>query len=547
MIAILIYWLIGFFIIINLGKLVDRILKIKNNLLFYSFINGLFLFLIFFSLAALSGGVYGFWMHFAFSIIIFYSVWKNMEFTYINISQWIKDKMQIRFLLLIFLFLFLLLSAQFPYLHRNEVYYIQTIKWAGEYGLVKGLINLHPFLSQFSTWHILQAAFNPGYFVFNDVNGLLLLIYLFYLINKTEKIKNKKYLVFEDRLILLYLILFPGLMFFINAPSPNLPMIISLQTAFYLYIRNFYHLKRNELIQLIIFVLFAIAVKSHLFPLLFLPLIILIKYRKKVKLQAFLFYGLSVVLLLGYLFYKNYIVTGYPFYPFVFMGEQLNADWRYPREILDRHINIRKVSIYGTKISTSYIIFFIQWLFDKQFMIFLIKFLWVISLLLMPLLIRKHSHKKALIPLYGFALLYFLILFFQVSYLRELPYFEMIFFVLIWERLLNRLPIISIIRASFISIIFFGLFLFIYYPKQKDMFYNPMLISRYKDYDAKLENLFILNYPLGKQLFWETGDAFLPAAQPKMLDSLLKHNGEKYNLMQREGNLQSGFKLEKEN
>jgi len=41
-------------------------------------------------------------------------------------------------------------SAGAPYMIDNETYYIQTIKWLDQYGLVPGLANLHFFLSQMS-------------------------------------------------------------------------------------------------------------------------------------------------------------------------------------------------------------------------------------------------------------------------------------------------------------------------------------------------------------------------------------------------------------
>ncbi len=546
MIAIAIYWIIGSFVFINLGKWAEHLLKIRNNPLFFTFINGLFVFLIYFSLAALFTGVYGFGLHLAFIVLIIYSIWKNMEFSYEKISCWIRTEKKNIYLLTGLTVFFLLLSSQIPYLSVNETYYIQTIKWAGEYGITKGLINLHPFLGQFSTWHILQAAFNPGFFIFNDINGLLLLMYLFYLLFKANKIRKKDYFTFEERLLYLYLIFFPGLLLFINSPSPDLPVIILSQMAFYLYFRNFYHIKRDEFIQLVIFVLFAAAVKTTALPLLFLPIILLVKYKKIVPQSAFYYYFLSIILLLIYLAYKNYIISGYPFFPFSFFGDKIQADWKYPAEILKNYINTNKSNLYGEEFSRCPLKNFNNWIFHKDFVVFIMNFIWIVTLLLLPFFIRKHSHKKALIPIYIISLIYFFILLFHAPYISYFLYFEILFFVLIWEKLLFRFPAGKIINGSILVIFLIGFSLFVTHSRSLQMIYNPMALSKYNNYETQLRNIFILNYPVEDELFWETGEACLPAAQPKMLDSLLKHNGEKYNLMQREGNLQSGFKLEKE-
>ena len=61
---------------------------------------------------------------------------------------------------ILFVALTALKSAQSPSIFDNETYYIQTIKWINEYGYVKGLANVHPFLAQCSFWHVLQSATN---------------------------------------------------------------------------------------------------------------------------------------------------------------------------------------------------------------------------------------------------------------------------------------------------------------------------------------------------------------------------------------------------
>jgi len=162
MILILISWIYIFLITSTIAVTVNSILKIKS---IDPVIN---LFLGFFYITLFTG----FWA-------IFYRV--NWEFhivlfTIVAISYFIRKKdivlyykelktdftylsSFLKVILLAISILALAKSATSPYLIDNESYYIQTIKWINEYGFVKGLVNLHPFLGQTSGWHILQSAF----------------------------------------------------------------------------------------------------------------------------------------------------------------------------------------------------------------------------------------------------------------------------------------------------------------------------------------------------------------------------------------------------
>jgi hypothetical protein len=548
MIAIAIYWLIGAFVFINLGRLVDRILGLKENTLFFTFLNGIFFFLLYFSISSIFIGVYNFAIHLFFAFIIIYSVWSNMEFSYHKISQWLESNSKHPFLFLLLFILFLLLSALPPLLDSNESYYIQTIKWAGEYGLTKGLVNLHPYLGQFSTWHILQAGFNPGVLIFNDINGLLLLLYLSYLLCNVSKVLKKNFLTFDERLFIYYLIVFPFLIPFVNSPSPDLPVIILAQMAFYLFVRNFYHVRREELIQLVVFVLFAAAIKNTAIPLLFLPFIILLKYRRIIKFRYVLYYGFYVFLLVLFLVYKNFIITGYPFFPFSFLGKYISVDWKYPVEVLDKYVNYCRAFIYGGELSSNFITNFYHWLFHPHFIVFLINFIWIILLIFIPLLIANHSHKKALSYIYGMAIIYFLTLFmFNAPYISYFLYFELFFVAILMEKILNLFPIKVNSKWLVTPIIISSFIFLLLHPPNLNMVYNPMEISKYKNYDTKIINNYIINFPIDSKSIWDTGDAFIPAAQPAMMDLLYRSKDDKYKLLIRGGELSKGFKLQKEN
>jgi len=58
-----------------------------------------------------------------------------------------------------------------PFILDHFGYYVPTIKWLTEYGLVKGISNLDLILGQMSVWHILQAGFSNFSDPFLKLNG----------------------------------------------------------------------------------------------------------------------------------------------------------------------------------------------------------------------------------------------------------------------------------------------------------------------------------------------------------------------------------------
>ena len=140
----------------------------------------------------------------------------------------------IKLILIVILLSALLKCAQFPFILDNESYYIQTIKWLNEYGLVKGLGNFNIAYAQTSAWHILQSGFNFSFLTarLNDINGLLLVICSFYSLSIFDSyLKQEKQLHWMGFLLFFNVLVFQ----FINAPSPDVPLFLLAQIIFYLF------------------------------------------------------------------------------------------------------------------------------------------------------------------------------------------------------------------------------------------------------------------------------------------------------------------------
>lgn len=105
----------------------------------------------------------------------------------------------------------LLIGSGYPFILDHFGYYVPTIKWLAEYGMVKGISNLDWVLGQMSPWHIFQAGFAHFSDEFLRINVLLLLLFFLYIIEKK---------------IWVMLCFSPILLLFVHSPSPDLAVII---------------------------------------------------------------------------------------------------------------------------------------------------------------------------------------------------------------------------------------------------------------------------------------------------------------------------------
>lgn len=122
-----------------------------------------------------------------------------------------KKKRNISLYFYVFSFFGLLTTVTYPYILDHFSYYAPTIKWLDYAGFVKGLSNFEWILAQNSFWHILQASVNESLDTYYRLNFSLFIIFNLYIF-------EYKYfkLLFFNALFL----------FFLNTPSPDLPVFI---------------------------------------------------------------------------------------------------------------------------------------------------------------------------------------------------------------------------------------------------------------------------------------------------------------------------------
>nr|WP_157111695.1 hypothetical protein [Nonlabens spongiae] len=232
-------------------------------------------------------------------------------------------------------------SSGAPYFIDNDSYYIQTIKWLDEYGLVKGLSNLHPFLSQQSGFHILQSALNFDYFYsrFNDLSGVYLLLGFLWSLSGSRDWNPSE--VYRKSFAVLF-----GLGYlFASAPSPDLPVFVLTYIVIYYFLRLYDKYDRHLWSLLTCLILQVILFKVIAALLILLPVILIA--RSKFWKSKSVVVAISLGLLFA-IFYiaKSYVVSGLPLYPLT-AWSPLEPDWQWPQELADLYTKLTESQSYG--------------------------------------------------------------------------------------------------------------------------------------------------------------------------------------------------------
>jgi len=205
-------------------------------------------------------------------------------------------------------FIILFCSSFYPYILDHFGYYLPSIQWLREYGLVKGISNLDLVLGQMSIWHIFQSGFSNFTDPFLRINGVLLIIYLIYMIEKKSWIQ---------------LCFVPILLLFSQSPSPDLPVIV-----FSLILLNEILLNNKNTSLIFAFSIFVFAIKPTMIwlPILtFLYSIFILKSYFKIVLPG--------ILILILFCFKNIWTFGYPVFPVSMID--FGFSWKPSAELLN--------------------------------------------------------------------------------------------------------------------------------------------------------------------------------------------------------------------
>ncbi|QTV05393.1 LIC_10190 family membrane protein [Faecalibacter bovis] len=204
-----------------------------------------------------------------------------------------KFKLNYKWMFSILMVLTLFVGSMNAFIYDTFLYYLPSIKWLDDYGLVKGLANFDFNLGQMSLWHILQASFNNTIDFTYKINVTLVVIFLIYLFET----KQEKFSFF-----------LPLFYFFIASPSTELPVFI----FSVIVILNYLNIKNEDSIYLgIILAAILVLIKPLSIVLPFFFLFLIFKELKRFNYKVFLIIGSILLIFLS----KNYYLTGNLFFP----------------------------------------------------------------------------------------------------------------------------------------------------------------------------------------------------------------------------------------
>lgn len=447
-------------------------------------------------------------------------------------------------------------SSTSPFIVDNETYYIQTIKWINEYGLVPGLANLHLFFGQTSGWHIAQSAYSLSFLYenFNDLNGFLLLLLNFWAFERLHSYsvnKNKIDLAF-GLLPLSYLFLFQ----FVNAPSPDLAVYVLAFLAFSIYTSAENATEKLKL--LCVLLLFAVYIKITAVVLLLLPIIVWVKHFKQINNQLIAIRLLGGLVLFLFVI-KNSILTGYPLYPLTFLPYS-DADYMVPKDILSYFFSSDMMySFYlpfGTfeQASLPDILKHYFWLNGMDSLIGITT---IVLLIITPFILKKYYPKESLKPIYWVFIVLLVLLMLSSPQYRFYVYFTIFFGLLVLAVLFSKEKII----LSVLGLSCLGCAVLVWIPISFGSLTNNAMLMQNNTFET--ENLLYpkpnsksnisytaetkgnLNYntPQNTELFWITGNGTLPTVSKDQLNYFETY----FNVIpQRRGlTLSEGFKAQK--
>ncbi len=318
-----------------------------------------------------------------------------------------KNKILLPLIILTTLFF----SSFYPYILDHFGYYVPTIKWISEFGLVKGIANLDLILGQMSFWHVFQAGFSNFSDPFLRLNATLLIIYIIYIFEKKSW---------------LHLTFLPILFLFSQQPSPDLPVFV-----FSLIILNELLKGNQNETQILAFSVFVFAVKPTAIwlPILaFLYSLFILKFNFKKLIP-------TVLVLLLFVF-KNVWCFGFPVFPMTFLD--FGIPWKPNSELMQNSAQLAIEKTYDMQFSYAEIQKFTVWEHIKNWFFLKgikgkIHFLFIFSLLIFSIFTLLKKQKVITLIFISILIKSILVLLFSAQYRFFLDVFFVIAFVILYQ------------------------------------------------------------------------------------------------------------------
>lgn len=241
------------------------------------------------------------------------------------------------------LIVFLLLSSLQPVNGDTQLYHLQVIRWQHEYGTVRGIVNLYPRLGLNSNWLNLVSWFylpflkDENFTYLNAAFGTWFFIWLlstwYFHFKQMSVLKSSRVLACFYFLFLIYG-LFDWQLFRDAANSTNFdfPVNAFLFVIFSYFIEGVVNgNKPNFSVPLL---LFCFALVGFKFSGIFIFILVIYYLFSLRSPSNWITTALMGLLFLLPVVLRNYITTGYPFFPATFAVS--TPDWQFPTAMAQR-------------------------------------------------------------------------------------------------------------------------------------------------------------------------------------------------------------------
>jgi len=249
-----------------------------------------------------------------------------------------------------------------------------------------------------------------------------------------------------------------------------------------------------------------------------------------------LFITTLIILTIIFWLTKNYIITGYIFYPFDVFAGLFKPAWQYPQILMEYMGELGRRDHLALNANNGILTSFWMWLTQAGWRS-IIHILFVFLLIFYPLVLwlkkKEIDNIKPYWLLYSLGLFYFVIILFIAPNFRFFMMFG-IFFALTVKTLLGNPKFYKLFNSTGVVLFLIaGVLLAIRNNFDEKNLIIPKPVSKLNyRFIKNTEAGFEYYYPDDPDLFWETGDAPLPAVHKNQV----KFFKEKFNLVPQKDN-----------
>ena len=232
--------------------------------------------------------------------------------------------------------LMLMISSTSVQHYDSYLYHAQSIRWIEEYGVVKGLGNLHSRLAYNSSFFPIQALFSMRWVMgqsLHSVNGFVSVLLLNYAILTMKFFKEKRISISDHfRVVIVFYVLYMNCSI-ISSPCSDIlaqGLVAYILTKWVTYWEDG---ERDATPYAVLCMLgvYAVSVKlsvAMIVMLTLMPAIKLAQSRQWRKIVIYFFFG---VLIISPFLIWNVIISGYLIYPYPSLDFLRGIDWKMPR------------------------------------------------------------------------------------------------------------------------------------------------------------------------------------------------------------------------